>query len=383
VLGAGAGEKKGLRISHLFGGLAVLGMFVTIYGLLEWYYAFDTWPAEIRTELKKAIKAKNRGDAVRSEAAFRKALEIAHELPMSALEPDPLLKLTGISISLSALLESNGQIGPSFKVLSEALAMMDRHKNGNVRPATLEAQTFHRWTEQDRIRAIGLSQKLGSLAIMLSRRNGDEYDKLAETYLVRALQEMISMASITSASQSKDGTRVVGRDFTFNGDDDTDSSNDPATPTDSIGGGKITRKGMGKTMEALADLYARRGQFDAANPLYVQAITTLLPSGGGSDEETAAQRRKATPADICQAATLMNTLSSTLLHPPTGENIKNSKAWSLRSLSFADRAIEGLNDDSPRQTMALCGRARAVAEYNLGALAEVSAWRTLRLVGGG
>jgi hypothetical protein len=67
----------------------------------------------------------------------------------------------------------------------------------------------------------------------------------------------------------------------------------------------------------------------------------------------------------------MNTLSSTLLHPPTGENIKSSKAWSLRGLSFADRAIEGLTDDSPRHTMALCGRARAVAEYNLGALAEV------------
>jgi hypothetical protein len=38
----------------------------------------------------------------------------------------------------------------------------------------------------------------------------------------------------------------------------------------------------------------------AANPLYVQAITTLLPSPGRSDEETAAQRRKATPEDICQ-----------------------------------------------------------------------------------
>ena len=39
---------------------------------LEWYYAFDTWPDAVRTELKKAVKAKNRGDAVRSEAAFRK-----------------------------------------------------------------------------------------------------------------------------------------------------------------------------------------------------------------------------------------------------------------------------------------------------------------------
>jgi hypothetical protein len=253
---------------------------------LEWYYAFDTWPAEIRTELKKAIKAKNRGDSVRSEAAFRKcvpqgtacascihphthsefdfcrrALEIAHELPLSALEPDPLLKLTGISISLSALLESNGQIAQSFKVLSEALSMMDRRKNEDDTATALDEQKY-RFTEQDRIRAIGLSQKLGSLAILLSRRNGDEYDKLAESYLVRALQEMISIASISTSSESKDGTRVVGRDFAFTGDEETDSSTDAATPRDSIGGGKITRKGMGKTMEALADLYARRGQFE-------------------------------------------------------------------------------------------------------------------------
>jgi hypothetical protein len=33
VLNEQAGEKRGLRISHLFGGLAILGMFVTIYGL--------------------------------------------------------------------------------------------------------------------------------------------------------------------------------------------------------------------------------------------------------------------------------------------------------------------------------------------------------------
>jgi hypothetical protein len=41
-----------------------------IFFRLEWYYAFSSWPEEIRKDLKTAIKARNRGDAMRSEAAF-------------------------------------------------------------------------------------------------------------------------------------------------------------------------------------------------------------------------------------------------------------------------------------------------------------------------
>lgn len=59
------------RISHLFIGLAVLGLFVTTYGLLEWYFSFDQWPQEVRDDLRKAIKARNRGDVMRAEASFR------------------------------------------------------------------------------------------------------------------------------------------------------------------------------------------------------------------------------------------------------------------------------------------------------------------------
>jgi hypothetical protein len=68
----------------------------------------------------------------------------------------------------------------------------------------------------------------------------------------------------------------------------------------------------------------------------------------------------------------MNTLSSTLLNPPTSDNIIAARQWSLRSASLVNQASDGLDNDAPRDTKVLCGRARVIAEFNLGALAEVS-----------
>lgn len=39
---------------------------------LEYYYSLQTWPEPVRTPLKAALKAKNRGDYDRAEAYFRK-----------------------------------------------------------------------------------------------------------------------------------------------------------------------------------------------------------------------------------------------------------------------------------------------------------------------
>lgn len=64
-----------------------LGLLVTIYGLyvtscnpfwtmlmarLEYFYSLQTWPEQVRTPLKAAIKARNSGDFDRSETYFRK-----------------------------------------------------------------------------------------------------------------------------------------------------------------------------------------------------------------------------------------------------------------------------------------------------------------------
>lgn len=39
---------------------------------LEYYYSLQTWPEQVRTPLKAAIKARNSGDFDRSESYFRK-----------------------------------------------------------------------------------------------------------------------------------------------------------------------------------------------------------------------------------------------------------------------------------------------------------------------
>jgi hypothetical protein len=188
-----------------------------------------------------------------------RTLEIAHTLPISAFEPEPLLKLTGLSISLAALLESNGQATQSFKVLSDALEFLDRHRAQAGTSMSMSTSTSQ-WTDKDRIRVIGLAQKLGSLALQLSTRTGDEYDVLAETYLVRALEDIIKFANVSSPDADSE-VKVVGRDFKFADDSDEAIDKRGDEPMGSIGG-KVTRKGMGKTMEALADLYAKRGQYE-------------------------------------------------------------------------------------------------------------------------
>jgi hypothetical protein len=66
----------------------------------------------------------------------------------------------------------------------------------------------------------------------------------------------------------------------------------------------------------------------------------------------------------------MNSLSSSMLNPPSSNNIKASKAWSLRALQLADQA---LNETIPdEKVQATCERARIVTEFNLGMLSEVS-----------
>jgi hypothetical protein len=73
---------------------------------------------------------------------------------------------------------------------------------------------------------------------------------------------------------------------------------------------------------------------------------------------------------------LINTLSSSLLNPPTSQNITASKAWSLRSLQLADRALEEEASETKGSgaVKSICERARIVAEFNMGALLEVSSW---------
>jgi hypothetical protein len=123
----------------------------------------------VRTPLKSAIKAKARGDYERADAFFVVAANAARSIPPSALDPDPLLKLSGLYVTWAAMLEMHGHPVRSFALLRDAIGFFgadplaaeprttagaDMWSGGSPRPLS----------EDERHRAIGLAQKLGQLA---------------------------------------------------------------------------------------------------------------------------------------------------------------------------------------------------------------------------
>lgn len=55
-----------------FLGLTLLGVATTAIGLYAYFNAFSSWPAEVRDDLRTALKAHKRGDVRRAEAAYRR-----------------------------------------------------------------------------------------------------------------------------------------------------------------------------------------------------------------------------------------------------------------------------------------------------------------------
>ncbi|KAL0252447.1 hypothetical protein I308_101839 [Cryptococcus tetragattii IND107] len=384
--------KKGLKISWIFSGLAGLGALVTIYGLLEFYSTLTTWPKEVRKPLRAALKAKLRGDYGKAETLFREALEIALQLGPSALEPEPLLKISGIYVELANVLEIQRQRVSAFVELRTALEMFGPDPLRRVEPLSLPEATAlgggpggqwigegYRLTKKDHVRAIGLYQKLGQLALeVASSPTGSTYastlgggsteqmlktwDDAAEYYLSSALTSMLHLGLPGSSSTSPTGGPVIlGRDVSL--PDAPPSEN----PEDVDQGGQVDKRGLGMTMESLSEVYARKGQYDMAGQLLLQAISLLLPP---QSKETPPMR------DRCQAAMLMTTISSHALHPPTAKSLKVSRSWSLRSLQISQQALAeaegGSFKDTPLEAAeAICQRALAVGLHNMGMLAEM------------
>lgn len=183
------------------------------------------------------------------------AIETSKTLPLEAFSPDSLLKITGIYISLSALLESNGQHRRALQVMQEALAFLDRYDPERGENLAHPATEF---TLADRTRSIGLAQKIGTLALHISDPTGkDQNGQLAERYLTRALEAMIKLGAGAQGKESK----LVGRDFDFPQQGGNQEVQEDAD-VDGARLNKVTRKSMGITMEALADLYVRRGDHE-------------------------------------------------------------------------------------------------------------------------
>ncbi|WWD08851.1 hypothetical protein V865_006965 [Kwoniella europaea PYCC6329] len=386
------GGKGGLKISWIFSGLAGLGALVTIYGLLEFYSTLKTWPKAVRIPLRAALKAKLRQDYMKSEKYFREALEVALTLGPSALEPEPLQKITGIYVELANVLELMGQRVTAFEELRNAVDLLGPNP---IRQPGLEGSgewigQSYRLNDKDHIRAIGLYQKLGQISLDISNSTkapsytpptSSEYEistpigkkvgnwnEASEYYLSSALTAMLKLGltkspTPTIGTGNQDQQVVLGRDVDLPSGEISEDADQ---------GGSVDKRGLGMTMESLSEVYAKKGQYDLAAQLLLQAVSLLLPPGS-----------QATPPvrDRCQAAMLMTTISSHALKQSSpqinaAKSIKISKSWSLRSLQLSEEALQDSESenykDSPYEaSIAICSRAKSVGLYNLGMLAEM------------
>ncbi|WVN85832.1 uncharacterized protein L203_100984 [Cryptococcus depauperatus CBS 7841] len=389
-------EKKprnGLKVSWVFSALAGIGALVTIYGLLEYYSTLTTWPKTIRKPLRAALKCKMRGDYQKAEAFFREALEMALELGPQNLEPNPLLKISGIFAELAATLELRRQRVSAFVELRTALEMFGLEPLGRSPSSTTQPDTrlnsgsagqwageTYRLTEQDHIRAIGLYQKLGQLALEIaisptaptyaSTLGGDHnlqvfgnWDDAAEHYLSNAVTAILKLGlSSPSKSATPDLPVILGRDISLPDAPVTEGVEDAGQ------GGQVDKRGLSITMESLSEVYARKGQHALAGQLLLQAVSLLLPP----------QSKEPIPMrDRCQAAMLMTTISSHALHPPSAKSLKVAESWSLRSLQLSQQALKEFENEESTDTAleaaaAVCQRAKAVGLHNLGMLAEMN-----------
>lgn len=227
--------------------------------------------------------------------------------------------LSGVYVTWSAMLEEHATPVRAYVALRDGIAFFGPDPT-SAEPVTTASQAL--WegdaprplNAEEKIRAIGLAQKLGQLASRMGemaipppyplfkpqppavftspnvapkpRREGEQeeaeeerpvlvapvpaglgsnangWDEAAEIYLHAALGAMMRIG----LKKHAEGPVVVGRDISLPHDEDS-LDND----------GRVNRRGLGMTMEALADVYARQKRYDLAAQLLVQAVSTVIP----------------------------------------------------------------------------------------------------------
>ncbi|ORY25844.1 hypothetical protein BCR39DRAFT_542990 [Naematelia encephala] len=412
------GESKGrFSVVQIVSAIVVVSLFATIYGVLEYYNTLSDWPEPIRSSLRSALKASARNDPARADHYYRQAIQAALTLPCSTLEPDPLRKLSGIFISHAGMLEKDGQLPKAFEQLRTALELFGPHaldKDASARISGDWAGNIQ-ISDGDHIRAIGLAQKLGDLALRISNKSiispfphstptptstpasipaplsasaptplsttaknrkveeqvgPRSWPEAAEHYFSTALSAMLRIGLASRSPESTDQV-IIGRDLELADGNGTD------TDADGSGSGKITKRTVALTMMGLSDVYASKGEYALAGQLLIQAVSTLLPPTAPSEDVLPV-------ADRCQAAVLMTSISSLALKPNTTQAKKTSKSWSLRSLQLANKTISSQSQSSSNNnsvsnsistskdpSIAICQQARITSLFNLGMLAEM------------
>ncbi|KAF9225946.1 hypothetical protein BS17DRAFT_777932 [Gyrodon lividus] len=354
---------RSLRVSTLFTVLLVLGVGTTAVGLYEFYSLFTLWPEELRADLRAGIQARNQGDPSVSERYLTRAYQTALSLSPLALSPNPYLKLSGIAAVLA-------DVAPEPRAKEVLQSIWDRGGVSQSSTSSVDgseaspAGTDHDWasytlTNEERLRRVAVACKLAELC---TERSQEEEEK----WLKWAVEEVLRLAG----AQTEPGGARAGEAETGAAREVQDGNpySQPVVLADLELPSWMRKVDLGAPLAALGTLYARKGNVEYAMPLYLQAISLLLPP----------KMENISIEDRCQAAQLMNNLSELIMRRPPSPPIRHqAEAWARQAYGEVERAEDmplsrkgwlSPGDDHSRE---VCNQLLGVVLFNLGMLREM------------
>jgi len=333
-------QRRGVRVTTVFGVLLAFGIGSTAYGLYDFYNALALWPDEIRSDLRAGLKARNQDNLGLSERYLRRAYQTALALPASTFAPSPFLKLSGIAITLASVLEADGRPKEARDVYVQALALSTNSNSTAGNPWQEEGAL----TPEEVLRQVSLTYKLGEMA---ERYNfGEEEEEKWLTRSVERLLEVIKeptfISGLNGGAEGKEGVILADLDL-------------PKW---------VTKTNLGAPLEALGAFYARQGKVEYAMPLYVQAIHLLMPNSSPT---------QSLPVDDkCRAAQIMNNISSLIMSKtPTQATLTQAESWARTSMTLCDQEISTAKKRDKDQ-LSVCETTLAVAMFNLASMREMA-----------
>ncbi|KIM23632.1 hypothetical protein M408DRAFT_332245 [Serendipita vermifera MAFF 305830] len=359
------------------GGLGPVGLtlgliFMTCTAWLGYrYYRVTTvYPAPVRAQIRIGLKAMLDHDLEKAEEALRRAWSIAETLPPDSMGPEPLLKLSGISIQLAECLEKARKPKAAYEVYMHTLPYFFDQFDVYAPQTEQAAQRHSEWKDvplsgQGRLRAVGIANRAAMLAQHLQgtgiepplcttstselpsrwTRSWDEIELFLRTFAVTQVLYLTSHTTgIPTAALS------------------TSPELDSRLPS------WLRRLDLAAPCEALADCYVRRGEIELALPLYQTTYYFLLsksslPTASSISLTGPLWAASGPPPDsttMCIAASVLTAMSAAALgvdspkgilaNKPSGSNagvpdqstVRSSRITAVRSWARESRYLVDL-----------------------------------------
>lgn len=324
---------KSSRLGKLLAVVLVTGLGLTAYGLGEIWGSMTIWPKEIRGDLKQGLLENARGDRTISAQYLSRAWEKTRIMSTDAFGHHPYLKITGVGIALAAVYEADLKIEQAYQVYQQCLQQLqaDSSATSRIRSSLSPAE---------RMRAVAISFKLGELAELLKKPREEEEKWL--TYSVETvLKDVMSVAEVVVNGQDSAHTEEM------------------KTMVETLKLPKWASKhDLAAPFEALGSFYSDEGKISYAMPLFLQAISILMPP---APEKAAAE-------DQCRAAQLMGNLAELILRTKNDPDaLMQAESWAKKGLDIASRTRKSTIVKHP-----VCEASYAFMLYNLAMIRDMS-----------